>query len=452
MLLLGLELWEALGRDPLRPGWRPAVASAVLLACCPYASLHQRLAMVEPLFLLEAAAVAWLSLRISGRARWSTAVALGFWMGATMLTRQDLSYLLWALPVLSFCLRAPERREPAVRWARMITTAAVLSLVIWLPMLLARSGPDLFDRIFHSHVLVEPMGLSERISMSLANAVALTGWLWTYLTPPVLLFAVGALVWLSSCGQWRIAVFVTAWLALTMAPLVIFGRFLFSRYGIVAVIPALLVAGIALGEMPRARGKTEAGRVRMAKGLVLVALCTWPAYSIFLQATRWREQQLVALDRWQLVSGWPAGYSTEQAIRYLSDLTSLQPIVLLVPRNEGNPMDALWLAFGTRRSVTCYSVGDASTQPLLRAGASQGGLLLDSDPRLGEPPQSVALPAGTPVYTVSPDPILTLGRRVSSTTLLAERNPTIREVARFWNPPPSGSGMPTDGVVVYRVR
>ena len=454
LLFLCRELVTALGKGPTLSPQRAAIASGVLFILCPYLSFHQRLAMVEPLFFLEAAAAAWLAVKLGGPAASPrTAVALGLWMGAAMLTRQNVSYLLWLLPVLGYVLRPQPVRTWPGRLAFLLVLSAAVSLLVWAPMLFVRQGPGLFDRLFHSRVLVESMTLRDRLAMGGENAGTIAGWFWTYLTPPVCLFALGAFAWLWGRGQRRLVGFLAGWLLLTLAPLALFGRFLFSRYGITAVVPPLLAAGVALAWSDEGENRPPGRwRGKTARLALTGALLVWPLYAIFLQATRWIEQPLVPLDRWQFVSGWPAGFATERSVEFFRALAGERQIVLFIPRNEGNPMDTLWLSFWHNPSVLSFLLGDVFTEPLLRVGASPGSLLVDADPRRREPSRSLVLSSSLPIYTASPDPILTLQGRVAAKDLLLPRNPRLQEIARFWNPPPRDSATPSDGIVVYRLR
>src|SRR5262249_25332552 len=84
-----------------------AICGGVLFVLCPFAAFHQRMALTESLFLLEALTVAWLSLRaaaaaVDRRPIGDPALALGLALAAAMLTRQDFSYALWALPLFAW--------------------------------------------------------------------------------------------------------------------------------------------------------------------------------------------------------------------------------------------------------------------------------------------------------------------------------------------------------------
>ncbi len=432
---------------------RAALAACVLLVFCPYLALHQRLAMVEALFVLESVAVAWLALKMAQAPQGKVAMALGFAMGAAMLTRQNLSYVLSLLPVLAFFLMPKGKRPSTGRFAGLLLVSFFVALGLWLPVLLKETGASLTERLIHTRLLAEPMSAGARLRMAYANGSEILRWLWTYMTPPILLLSVLSFAWLVSRRAWRASAFLLTWLILILGPLLLFGRFLFSRYGVLAAIPLLAASGTLLG------GINEAAALRSLslrrKGAVVAGffslLLLWPIRDIGLAARDWREQPLVPRDRWQFVSGWPAGAATEAAVKYLRRLSREREIVLLIPRNEGNPMDTLWLYFSGARRVRAYSVGDIFREPLLRKAVGPGNrFLVDGDPWRRLPARAVSLPEDLPIYHVSPEPIYTLQGAGAADVLLRERNPQIQEVARFGNPLVGQAS--SDGVVLYRLR
>ena len=95
---------------------RAALFACALYASSPLFTLHQRMARVEALFVLEMTVAAWLAVLLAARAREGgrvlpLAVAFGLAMGVMMLTRQAVSYLLWALPVIAFRFNRPLTRH-----------------------------------------------------------------------------------------------------------------------------------------------------------------------------------------------------------------------------------------------------------------------------------------------------------------------------------------------------
>jgi hypothetical protein len=287
------------------------------------------------------------------------------------------------------------------------------------------------------------MGSGERLGMALRNSRDILGWFWTYLTPPVFLFAGISLVGLLRKGERRLVVFLIVWIAALLLPLILFGSFLFSRYGVLAAVPLLAAIALFLDRI--------SPRIAPA-AVIALALVAWPVHGLALQNWRWTRQSLVAVDRWQFITGWPAGAATQAAVEFLRREAQKARLALVVPRNEGNPMDTLWLDFSRDPSVQAFGVGDVLREPLIRDGDRPGTVLAEDDPWRRNRPRSIALVPGMAVYHVSPEPIYTPGGAVRSAELLSRFNPSLAEVARYWNPRDAATGRPTDGVVVYRVR
>jgi hypothetical protein len=414
----------------------------LLFVLCPYLAFSQRLALAEALFILEGTLAAWLAVRLAFEPRVSAALALGIVMAAAMLTRQNLSYVLWILPPIAYVLSVnqTERRWPFL-WCFAVSLA--VGLFLWLPSVLLVRETTLFERVFHSRLLAAPMSSGERLGMALRNSRDILGWFWTYLTPPVFLSAGISLVGLSRKGEKRLAVFLIVWTAALLLPLVLFGTFVFSRYGVLAAIPLLAAIALFLDRL----------ELRIAPAAVIaLALVAWPVHDLALQNWHWSRQSLVSVDRWQFITGWPAGAATQAAAEFLRNEAQKARLALIVPRNEGNPMDTLWLEFSRSPSVQTFGAGDVLREPLIREGDRPGTVLAEDDPWRRSQPRRIALVPGIAVYHVSPEPIYTPAGPVRSAELLSRLNPSLAEVARYWNPPVAATGRPTDGVVVYRVR
>lgn len=290
---------------------RAQLAAAMLFAFSPYLAFHQRLAAADALFLAEGTAVVWLALR-------RRVVATGIVMAAAMLTRQVVSYVLWLIPILTL-------RKKAI-------PALLLAFALWSPYLLVERGryagdatAELQRRVLYKQEFRQPL----TPELLVKNARAVHEWLWTYLTPPVYVAAALALLL-----SWRYKLLLV-WFGISIVPLIAFGAVTWPRYALAAVPPLLLMTALA------------AGRLRAAPLLILL-LSAWPIRDTTRQISDWRTQTLVPLDRWQHVTGWPAGYATQRAIEYLRR----QPRATIITGAEwGLPADAVWLALDGRHTL-----------------------------------------------------------------------------------------------------
>ena len=173
-----------------------AVIAAILAAGSPFFAFHQRLATADALFVLESLGAVWLTLC-------GSSLLAGTALGAALETRSLFSL---SLGVMVFA-----------KGRKRFVLTALAALCLWLPYLLASPGRyrpslagELRRRVFYQSQF-HPA----------APSLDAFGWLWTYLTPPVLIAAIVALV---LKHHW----FFALWTAAMLLP-VIFGSVTYSR-------------------------------------------------------------------------------------------------------------------------------------------------------------------------------------------------------------------------------
>ncbi len=434
---------------------RTGKAAAVFAILCPFAAFYQRIALAESLFLCESLLAAALALRLaerSGGEDRSIGVVFGVVLGIAMLTRQNFSYALWALPFCAFACLPATRRSPPTVFARRLLTAAAVALLLWVPVLAQKPGFDWKTRVFHFSQFREPLPFGER----LRQAARVAEWFWTSLTPSVALFSLAALAWLLIARRRRVLAFLLLWMAIVILPLLFFAGLLFPRYTFTAAAPLWIASGIFLADLGRRwqRLPPSLAARRLLSAAALACLFAWPVRDLALQIFRWQAQILVAEDRWQYVTGWPAGFATEQALAWMRARAAAGPLVLITPDVAGNPGDTVpvLLRADPDPHIARYSASHAVSGPILVSPPGAAGVfLLSNDLWEMKPPAPVPLPQGAPVYFLAPDPFLTRHGWRAAGVFFATANPGLSEAARFENPPgPSGS--PTDSIVVFRVR
>jgi len=434
-------------------GSGPAAAT-LLLVCCPFAALAQRMARMDALFLLENALVALVAvLLVSARSRsriLALGLVLGLLMGATMLTRQNVSYVLWALPILALILLPGERQLPPTALFASLLAALVLATVLWAPMLITKLGPDLGTRIFHLQAAREAMPVAARWNLAAHHAGETLSWLATYLTPPVLLLSAAGLVWLALRRR-RVFLFLVAWIGILLLPLLFFATVFFPRYALPAVLPLLYAGGEFLAVLAAwlfSRPIPRPARV-VASGLLFVAALAWPALDCLRQIADWKTMPLASEDRWQLVSGWPAGAATEVAAAYLEAEARRRPAVVITSPDSGNPPDALWLLLLDKPGVALH--GGPSLGEQLLPAFGEGSVLLRGDPRLNPTARPTRLQEEAAVYFVSREKVITHEGLRPAEQVWRPANPELSAVLRFENPP-YPDGRPGDAVLIWRLR
>ena len=373
-----------------------------------------------------------------------------------------------------------------VKFGGMMAVALGVALVIWSPYLLAERQwyhegqgevagagvtgasvkAELQRRVMYQQGFAPPMGLGERMGQIKENVLKVLvpdrlwgesdparGWLWVYLTPGVLgLFGVGV-VWMGVRRQWRVLGFLAGWVGLILGPVVVFGTVMFPRYALAGVLPMLVVVGYLLadvmgwmlnacltGPLPR-----KAWHTVMAAGLVGVVI-VWPMRDMRMQASRWWAMPMVEQDRYQYVTGWPAGGGTREAIGTLREAAGRGPIVVITNDGWGTPGDAVWAYLEKVPGVSVYYVSGAGG-PV--RGAGLGKLWLREKKWTYTPARVVELPVGAEVYYVSADPVYTgTGPRPAAEMLEAEGVQVV-DAKVFANVAPPGRTVATDAVSVF---
>jgi 4-amino-4-deoxy-L-arabinose transferase-like glycosyltransferase len=458
--------------------------AVALFVTSPYLAASQRMSLVEPLFLLEETTIAWLSLvaaetfwRVPRDRRRETLswALLGVAFGAAFLTRQNVSYVLLALPVLAVIVVRPPARSwdsrAAARLPLALSGSILLAVLLWVPALALESDPvlpakDLRTKIFYHPRYGTPTGLAGRPRVALENTVRMflplergpdgryryranAGWFWTYLTPPVAIVSLGALVGMALARRRRLLGFLVGWIFLLLAPIAVFGGVLFPRYAVAGVIPLLILVACALAswlEILAARS-----RAVLAAGVTAcAALFILPVADCLRQTRDPLRARWVAEDRAQFVEGWSAGAAVEEAERYLRGVRGEVVVVNVV--SIVFPNLALDVRLRGTPGVQTYFAGWPDLlEDLRESWAESHRLRLRNDYRTWKPASEVAIPASTAVFVVSPDPVYSAAAPESVESLIRGLDDSVAESRRFQNPAgPSGESAAC--ITVLRLR
>jgi hypothetical protein len=427
------------------------VAAAAFAATSPFLSFYQRLATADALFATEVVLCIWLALRMR------SPVPLGLALGAALLTRQVFSVVLVPVTLISVVLRSSTmwsaaalaaalpsrtksggyRRRTPDRGSRVVDDswrwlcAVGIAVLLLLPYVLSephrysgRVAAELRLRMFHHTAAIE-MPASDRFAIvkrNLASVLAPDGWMWHYLTPPLYVASGLALVWLLFRKP-RSAVVLLVWFGAFAAPTIVFAVHAYPRYALAAVIPLLIAAALAIGDMPR-----------IVAAIGLIALSVLPVRDTFVQVTRWQRQHLLPVDRWQYISGWPAGGAMEDAYRWLDARIRVTPSTLITGEGWGIPDDAVWVRY------------EGHPRAALRYVASNQGV-----PTLGTTPtfSRTLDPASTELAVPAHGPVYYVARFIGKEAKPVPPGTFVEDPVVFTNPTRETFA---DGVVIYRLR
>jgi len=207
-----------------------------------------------------------------------------------------------------------------------------------------------------------------------------------------------------------------------------------------------MAIAMALEEIRRRRMAVTAGL-----GFVLFAAGAIRSASFVRD---WRTAPWTELDRWQLVSGWPAGASTEEAMALLRKRAAAAPegVLVLTPEITGNPVDAVWALLEGAPGIELAFATDALHAPLVAPAPDHPGWWPAREDLIrGGAARLFPIRSHKQVLFVTSDPILTSTGWRPAGDFFGRLNPGLVSIGRFENPPPRPGAPPTNGVAVFSV-
>jgi 4-amino-4-deoxy-L-arabinose transferase-like glycosyltransferase len=398
-----IPLLFALGRElePLTNRKAPwfAPVAALLLIASPLLAEYQRLALAESLLLLESVAILVLSLRLardaaSGatkRALVIDTLLLGFTWAATLLTKQNFSYLLWALPPLAFALHMTWTGFP--RWLAAFSAATAMGVACFLPAVW--SGTNWADwslKLFYKSGFfrVPAYSRTQVVGMNLSSLLVpraegrLTWWphtpaapleegmLWVYLTPPVFLLLAGGVLWLVRRRQWSVLALFGAWTLVLLGPVVVNYNWIKTRYALLGILPPMLltawIVAAWVGEFLRRATAFRCGVAGAAVGL----LVAWPLAATVALVADPAAAVRTRRDRAEYLADSSAGAAVQAAVEFLRGEADKGPIAVVTEPGFGLENDYVWLMLRGHPNVQLLAVDAFPLTP--RSGWHDSGV------------------------------------------------------------------------------
>lgn len=494
---------EGRGRGPSVGTW--IVILLAMVIGCPYLAFYQRLASADALTILESVAVAWIGVK------WAVAVleeetfavmgwtvGLGVVMGLAMLTRQNLSYVLWGLPVVEYGLIAWRRNSVRGWFWGMMTRGGMagatflfalgLAGVMWSPFLLEQPEryergkvvEELKRRVLYQAQFSEPVPVAERVRLAQTNLVHAflpvkaggdgawaikwdEGWFWVHLTWPVYALVLAAVPWMVWRGQGKLLVLLLVWSFLMLGPLLLLGSVVRSRYAVAGAVPLVIMASYVLADgltmvavwMAR-RGSSgwEIGGVVVGLLVIVMGL---GVVRVSQQVFWPYAEAMTDAEDYEYRTGWTAGLATTAAVKFLSRPELGK--VAVITTNGWGPADALWVYLTRIPKLRVYYVDDHTEKPILRkvggavkeegTGGGVEAYWMKSDKWLYEPERAVTLPE-MPIVFVCPDPIYAGSGELDAVKVLSGLNRFDGEAITFENP--AGRDGHVDRIRVFVLR
>ena len=224
------------------------------------------------------------------------------------------------------------------------------------------------------------------------------GWLYLYLTPPILLLSVLGAAGLFHRRLWRPLVFLAAWTFSLLAS-VMFANQIFPRYLLLGSVPLLLFAAWFISACIDRLGN-RIGRYRLATStLVIAAVVFWPTRDTVSTNYDPRAPNLARTDRFQHLSGFPSGMAGELLIAQLKELADKTPITIVTSGGLVIKSEYVWVMLSDHPNIQLFR--DDNIPPLRPVAGKPNTYLASTEQWPPNPPVAVEIPPDRPIYFVS---------------------------------------------------
>ena len=329
-----------LARRLFRDG-RTAGLGALLYIACPFTLLYDRMVLTDAFLAAFTALSLLLSVAVVEKPRLVTGAGLGLVLALGVLSKTS-GLVLFVFPLTAWLILGRERWRAL---APLATAYAIAALIVSYPLWLFFRKTD---------ELAGAVGLRDGESAFAGNTGTNVGlaasWLWAYWTPGLLLLAVAGLTFaLATRREWREAMLLALLAAGPVAAFVAVSEIWYPRYLLFTAVPLLPLAAHGLiAIVDAARTRLALGRVATAAlALLLLTASLFPA--LRFDIALWRDPAQApfpALDRFQLVTGWPSGYGTRDTVEFLRAERARSPHGLLLvtpgPSTTASAARLLW--------------------------------------------------------------------------------------------------------------
>lgn len=339
------------------------LAAGLCYAVFPYALLYDRLAYTESLVNLAGVAIVYTAIALfdTPSGSWKRALLPGLALGLGFFIKSTAA-LFWFFPVLAGLWLAREnRRKLVASLAVMYGVAVVFPLLAWAaapraPMMQTHS------LVFHqtSFFVAPHEFLRNPLVVAPANVRLLGEYLRTYLTVPLGLATIGAVLYLGykrSAGA--LAVFSASWVPLVVQVFLLQKMFP-TRYPFPHVWPCFVVVGMAAAALPWPKPRAW----KAAGAVLLAATVLGPAATKAVCIARAPRESLYLEDSQTFLGSGPAaGFGIREATEWLLAEATKGPLVVFTDPIWGPPADAMFAYLNERNGIRVYEAWWTTISP-----------------------------------------------------------------------------------------
>lgn len=305
----------------LTRSYKGLVIGGLLYIIFPFFMAYDRMALYEALLTTETVWMLFLAYLLGRKLRLDIALLLGTVIGFGLLTKSSANYFWILLPATLLLVDWRKKKtDTLLSWFSLalvvIMQSQIYNHILRLSEFRHVIGEKNLQFLYSfSEILQNPF---KYVS---GNTIGLMGWLWEYLTWPLGLFMLTAVIWQIKRNM-RVGLFFLAYFFIPFASLAFFGKVLYPRFLIFMVVPLLIPTGLFLVHL----WKSQLSKPLLITGVFFIFLPSlYFDYKVLVDPIRapWPET-----DKKQFISDWPAGYGVKEVVEYLKNEARKGPIVV----------------------------------------------------------------------------------------------------------------------------
>ncbi len=329
-----------------------AFFTSLFYCLVPYTVFFDRLAIMDSAVSTVAVWSLYFTQLLLKKSLWWYALGLGAVMGIGMWVKtSDLFFLF--LPLISYGIHFSKDDEVYTK-AKMLVSALFLALFIFVPLF---SNPfyTVHMQLLQQYTYPIYSVFLFPFSVWWNNFVSVVEWLFFYLTPPLFFLAIGSIVLITKQKKFSL---VMLWFYLPLLYEILYAKLFTSRHLLLVLVPLLIAAGYGFFLLLKKK-KTF--------GIILgVCIVIWCLYDTEVLLTSPLKYPYVFADRAQVdatqyVHGFSSGYGVDEAVAYLQQQATVQPIIVLIRNDFGNPEDAMVAYLDYKPNIRVVPMNDPAT-------------------------------------------------------------------------------------------
>lgn len=291
-----------------------AILSSFLYIILPFTLLYDRMALFDSLLTMFGIYAVLFTVKMIKAPKLDIAILNGFSIGLGMITKSSAAFYLYWLPfsLLLFNFKEKNITRKIFKWAILSVATFIIAQIIYnslrlspLFYIIARKNHE-FIRSF-SEVFTSPFTFFN------SNIHAMTGWIITYLSLPLFIVFIFAVIFGFFKKKLEI-IYLSILILIPFFAEVFFNKVLHPRFILFYIPYVIILISFAIFKILEIF-KTKEKYLMFVLSLILVI----PIFTSFRLLTNPPRAQIADNDRGQYFNDWPAGYGVAQITQMIKD-------------------------------------------------------------------------------------------------------------------------------------